>query len=252
MRCIPAGLDVVPPVVAVHGAVGGWRNVPVAVTFTGADGAGSGVAYTELSTDDGLSWYKAGGVVVEAPIDHSNDGVHLVQARAVDNAGNVSRVRATRVRIDTEGPTTEAWATDWRPWGPRGRHYVVIGFQVHDRTPRVRCQLVIRSAATGRVALRRNLGWRTTSEWAWWEDDYADVMFDRSLLAKGTYDVRIGGFTHDVAGNRLVEGRVLGAARHQVSRGRRAARAAPPLLSSSFACAVGSRSLRHDGLPSNA
>ena len=176
--------------------------MPVAVTFTGDDGAGSGVAYTELSTDDGLSWYRAGGAVVEAPIDHSNDGVHLVQARAVDNAGNVSRVRATRVRIDTEGPTTEAWATDWRPWGPRGRRYVVIGFRVHDRTPRVRCQLVIRSAATGRVALRQNLGWRTTSEWAWWEDDYADyAMVDRSRLAKGTYDVRIGGSTHDVAGN---------------------------------------------------
>jgi len=196
------GVDVVPPVVSVQGYRGGWSNLPVALTLSGDDAGGSGVAATEASTDDGLSWAAAGGVTVDAPVDHSNDGVHLVLSRAVDAAGNVSPARTTRVRIDTEGPSTEAWAEGWMRLSRRGRRIAVIGFRIFDRTPLARCQLVIRSAATGKVAYRRSLGWRPTSAMTWRGEDFADYALVDERLSTGTYSVKIGGWTHDKAGNR--------------------------------------------------
>ncbi len=196
----PRGVDVVPPALALLGPKGGWHNVPVALTFNAIDDMGSGVARTELSTDEGLSWQTAGGVVVEAPTDHSNDGQHHVLARAVANAGNESEPQGAWVRIDTQGPTTEAGAeVVSRGWGWQ---FIVIGFRVYDREPRVRCQLVVRSAKTGRVVLRRGLGWCMSTAYVWWEDDYAEYTWLDAHLPRGTYDVRVGGYTHDRAGNR--------------------------------------------------
>jgi subtilisin family serine protease len=203
----PKGVDVVPPAVAVQRPRGAWHNVPVAVTFAATDDKGSGVARTEVSLDEGLSWQTAGGVVIDAPADHANDGQHHVLGRALDNAGNLSDPRGAWVRIDTEGPTTEAWAEYVSPG--RGWRFMVIGFRVHDREPRVRCQLVIRSAATGRVVLRRGLGWRVTTDYAWWEDEYTDYEWLDASLPKGTYNVKIGGWTHDGAGNRWAKAECL-------------------------------------------
>ena len=45
-------------------------------------------------------------MTVPAPADGSNDGVHTVDYRSTDNAGNVGAVQGCVVKIDTNGPVT--------------------------------------------------------------------------------------------------------------------------------------------------
>src|SRR5439155_15743363 len=43
-------------------------------------------------------------VVMPAPSDHSNDGVHTIQFRSTDNTGNVEDWKSVHVTIDTTPP----------------------------------------------------------------------------------------------------------------------------------------------------
>ena len=101
--------DTTPPTTSVAGLPDGWTNQPVTLSFTATDnGGGSGVAYTEYSTDAGKDWTQGTSLVVAAPADHTGDGVHAVLYRSVDNAGNVETAKSCYVRIDTRRPTTKA------------------------------------------------------------------------------------------------------------------------------------------------
>jgi len=52
--------------------------------------------------------------VVAAPADHSNDGAHDYEYRALDNSGLASDTGTCTVRIDTSGPTvTDDAPADW-------------------------------------------------------------------------------------------------------------------------------------------
>jgi hypothetical protein len=94
-------------------APNGWRNAPVTVTLTAADGAGSGVAATEYKLDGAAAWNTGTSVAVAAPADHSNDGMHAITYRSTDAVGNVEAVQTATVRIDTRAPAT----TDDAPAG---------------------------------------------------------------------------------------------------------------------------------------
>ena len=83
-------------------APAGWRASDVTVTLSPAD-AGSGVASTRYEVDSG-SWQTGTSVVVPAPADGSNDGVHTITYYSTDNAGNVETAQSTTVRIDTTPP----------------------------------------------------------------------------------------------------------------------------------------------------
>ena len=102
-----SGIDTTPPTVG-DDAPAGWRRVPVTVTLTAADGQ-SGVAHIEYSLDGGgfvsgtLGATKA-RLVITAPTNHTNDGVHTIAYRAVDNRGNPSADASCTVKIDTLGP----------------------------------------------------------------------------------------------------------------------------------------------------
>ena len=110
---VPAGTDVVPPEVRIKGYRPQWRNQPLTAEVQADDGiGGSGVARIETSRDDGLTWTEGASVVVDAPADHSNDGHHFIRFRAVDAAGNVSPYELRDVRIDTQGPSTQAWGPE--------------------------------------------------------------------------------------------------------------------------------------------
>jgi photosystem II stability/assembly factor-like uncharacterized protein len=98
--------DMVPPVVGVD-APGTWQSTPVTVVVQATD-SGSGVARTQYRLQGTADWTDAvGGVfVVPAPPDGSNDGAHLYECRALDNAGHASLTVPVTVRIDTARPTT--------------------------------------------------------------------------------------------------------------------------------------------------
>lgn len=84
-------------------APSGWKNADVTVALTAAD-SGSGVADTYYALDDG-GLVVGTSVVVSAPADHSNDGVHTIHYYSGDHAGNLEAERTTSVRIDTTDPT---------------------------------------------------------------------------------------------------------------------------------------------------
>ena len=198
---VPAGTDVVPPEVRLKGYSPEWRNQPLTAEVLADDGeGGSGVARIETSRDDGLTWTEGASVVVEAPGDHSNDGHHFIRYRAVDAAGNVSPYKVRDVRIDTQGPATQAWGPE-RPVRKGSR--ATIRFRVQDLAQWVRgVRLQVRDAETGRLVCVKRLGSRLTADTIWWDAEYRYRTSVACRWPAGTYTVKIAGTTSDPAGNR--------------------------------------------------
>ena len=196
----PVGVDVMAPDVRFKGYTWAWRNQPLTVTLTATDGEhGSGVASIEVSRDDGLTWAPGTSITVDAPADHSNDGSHLVRCRATDAAGNVSDPVILPVNIDTQGPVTQAW-------GPvravrRGAE-AVVSYRLMDLSPVIQAQLVVQSAATGRVVWRGQLKTRPTAAMIWWDPEFRFRERITCDWPAGRYLVRVAGATRDRAGNR--------------------------------------------------
>ena len=99
--------DAVAPVVddlSVAGqGVNGWYADPATVQVSASDDRA--VERLEVSVDDG-SWTTLPGDSGEVRV--AGDGVHTVQVRAVDEAGNVGEVRPLTVGIDATAPVTRA------------------------------------------------------------------------------------------------------------------------------------------------
>ena len=68
-------------------APGGPQSSPVTVHLTGHD-TFSGVGQTWYQVDGG-PWQTGNTVLVSAPANHSNDGIHTIRYYSIDNAGNV-------------------------------------------------------------------------------------------------------------------------------------------------------------------
>ena len=90
----------------------------VTVHLAASDQPGlSGVAGTFWSLDGGL-WQQGSSVLVPAPANHSNDGLHWVRYYSVDNAGNAESQKICAVLIDTSGGGGAAKASRARAWAP--------------------------------------------------------------------------------------------------------------------------------------
>jgi hypothetical protein len=98
------GIDTTAPTTTQSGADTAWHSSDVTVSFSSSD-TGSGVAYTEYSVDGG-AWTRGASVLLPAPSDGSNDGVHTVDYRSTDVAGHTEDVRGCVVKIDANGPVT--------------------------------------------------------------------------------------------------------------------------------------------------
>jgi len=93
-------IDTTAPVTTISKVSSGWYDQNVPLTFGATDAAGgSGVAYTEYSTDGGATWNKGTAVTI------STEGVTTVLARSKDNAGNVGTAKSSTVKIDKTAPT---------------------------------------------------------------------------------------------------------------------------------------------------
>jgi hypothetical protein len=101
--------DSTPPVTTASGCDANWHDTAVTVHFGATDNAGgSGVDYTEFSTDGGSDWTQGDSVQMLAPADHSGDGLHTILYKSVDNAGNWETAKTVTVKIDTTRPTVSA------------------------------------------------------------------------------------------------------------------------------------------------
>jgi hypothetical protein len=97
----PINIDKATPVTTATPAraanAAGWYSAPVAVTLAATD-ALSGVTGTEYNLDG------AGWVAYTGPVTISAEGIHTLQYRATDVAGNVEAAKSLTVRLDTTGP----------------------------------------------------------------------------------------------------------------------------------------------------
>jgi hypothetical protein len=100
------GMDHTPPVTSVTGADDLWHCLPVTLAFTATDSVCL-VDHVEYRVDDS-PWVVDDEVTIGAPTDRSNDGVHNIDYRAVDAAGNVEAPKTVQVRIDCCAPGTSA------------------------------------------------------------------------------------------------------------------------------------------------
>ncbi len=99
-------LDAKAPSTKLQGWDGLWHSVAQRFGLAAADEAnGSGVASTSFRIDAG-PWQLGTSIVVPAPADHSNDGVHDLAYYSVDNAGNAEIAHSTQVKVDTTAPST--------------------------------------------------------------------------------------------------------------------------------------------------
>lgn len=97
--------DATPPTTT-SDADAGWHNADVTVDFTATDGSGgSGVAFTEYSLDNGVSWTLGTSVTIAAAADHSADGSHEILFNSKDLADNLETPKSCQVNIDTTAPS---------------------------------------------------------------------------------------------------------------------------------------------------
>jgi hypothetical protein len=95
-------IDAHPPVTFVD-APSGWQNTPVTVYLRASDGL-SGVAETDYYLDSS-PWTTGTSVFVDAPVNGSNDGQHVIWYGSRDNAGNQESSHWRLVQIDATKPT---------------------------------------------------------------------------------------------------------------------------------------------------
>jgi Bacterial Ig-like domain len=84
-----------------------WRAVALELPLTGTD-AGSGLAT--------MQWRVDGGAIHDgSPAVVDTDGVHTLETRAVDTAGNQTAWRSDTIRVDTTVPVNDTLepASDW-------------------------------------------------------------------------------------------------------------------------------------------
>lgn len=92
-----------PPVTTVVGADNAWHGRAVRLVFVVEDRSGTGIAATEYQVDGG-PWQTGTSLIIAAPRDHSNDGIHKIRYRSRDNAGGVEEPGECVVKIDTVAP----------------------------------------------------------------------------------------------------------------------------------------------------
>ena len=79
-----------------------YCTIVSAVCFVDAlRGWAAGAGGVLRTADGGATWTPGTSVIVPAPADHSNDGVHVYRCRAIDNIGNISDTVIITVRIST-------------------------------------------------------------------------------------------------------------------------------------------------------
>jgi photosystem II stability/assembly factor-like uncharacterized protein len=167
---------------------GGWRRRPVEVQISAMDMGRSGLRSVAWRVDGGPT-SNAHVADVEAPADHSNDGIHALVYTATDNADNTADARTVQVKIDTVRPTVRVARHSSVAEGGMARiAYVLRDTQPCGAKGSVKVRILDRR---GRLTLRRivqrvGIG------------DQRALAF-RCRLSPGRYTVLVVG--HDTAGN---------------------------------------------------
>jgi len=87
-----------------------WTNGTITVTITAGTDSFSGVNRTEYRINGG-TW-----TVYSSSFTVSTEGVHTIEARSIDNVGNISAISSAQAKIDKTAPTVTANPQS-RDWG---------------------------------------------------------------------------------------------------------------------------------------
>ena len=147
----PSPSDLVPTTVA-SVTSGSWSNQAVKVILSTPDWDPAQVlTYWRL---DGGAWTQATELVVHAPDDHANDGMHLLEFYSTDLTGNPGPTGSAQVGIDTRRPTF-AWRR-LRPNPAVLSRRVRAVFVSRDISPRLHVSYIVEDAWGYRA--RRDVG----------------------------------------------------------------------------------------------
>jgi kexin len=179
--------DTTPPLTTAWGHKG-WHSTGTTVTFSAFD-PDSAVDRTEYRLD-GSPWATGVSVRVDAPLDHSNDGLRLLEFRSYDVNGPVETIKSVNVGIDTLGPDARAP----RRAAARRGGCVTLRYRVNDVTsPQTTVTIRIRTLG-GRLSKTIIVGRCADNE-------THSVRFS-CWLRRGTYRFFVTAI--DLAGNRQI------------------------------------------------
>jgi len=171
-----------------------WSNRAVAVTLTAGDTGGPGIAKIQYRLGGSSTWLGATVVdtthwrfVVAASPDHSNDGTHVYECRALDSAGVASSIITHTVKIDTAGPTIAGKAVKGRVG-----YAVSLNYRITDKlSPKATAVTLTVKSAKGKLIKRFALGAKATKVW---------LSVKWTPAVKGVYRYSIT--AKDLAGNK--------------------------------------------------
>ena len=188
------GVDTTKPTLK-DDAPSAWTNAPVTTVSLTAGDSGSGIPLNPPldPTGWGMSWpvapsNTAATLVVPAPYDHTNDGVHSVTFASADNVGNAATKTFT-VRIDTLRPTLSVPTSLKAKAGA----YVTLKYRINDGAQSsggATVKVIVRNARGATVAVWK-LGTRKTNT--------ALRFVFPTPGARGTYTASV--YATDLAGN---------------------------------------------------
>jgi hypothetical protein len=154
-------IDTTPPVTVASGPTTPQRTTTV-VKLSASD-AQSGVASTFYRID-AQAPQSGTTVIIPAPANHSNDGVHTISYYSVDEAGNVETAHVFTVRIDTIRPVFTYRGAKSFTAHKNG----VLKLKLRARDAGGTCTLVVkltRKVGKRAMAYQRTVLTRHTSKW---------------------------------------------------------------------------------------
>lgn len=180
--------DDIPPVTTVVGLSRKWYRTTKTFSLVATD-IGLGVQLTFYRVGKTGDYSTGAQVVVRAPRDHSNDGLHTVQFFSIDKVLNWEfPVGQVQVGIDTRPPQTVVAGAQVKRGGSLRARY-----RIADVTsPRAADATLVISTWPGKIVMRCDLGQPIMRSWR-------TGAARKVGLPRGTYRMRV--FAHDLAGN---------------------------------------------------
>jgi hypothetical protein len=159
----------------------GWNNAAVTVTLAASD-AISGIASTEYRLQGAAAWTPYTGAF---PV--TTQGQSTWEYRSTDLAGNVEASKSFTVKLDSQRPTTKAFAAKVR----KGKT-VKLGYQVVDAGPGC-------GSAKATIKIYKGRKLKQTLKAVACATNVKKTVSWKATLPKGTYTIKV--FAIDIAGN---------------------------------------------------
>jgi hypothetical protein len=175
-------IDTTFPVTGIPSALpSGWSRTPARVTLQAGDG-GSGVVGTEYRLAAAANWTP-----YTAAFPVTTQGQSTWEYRSTDLAGNTEAAKSFTVKLDSQAPSTKAFAAKVK----KGKT-VKLGYQVNDAVPGC-------GQAQATVKIYKGKKLKQTLKAVACATNVKKTCSWKATLAAGTYTIKV--YATDIAGN---------------------------------------------------